>query len=44
MIDSNGKYYKFVKKYLIPILFIYLLVDYYVIPLNFIFLPIIVKK
>ena len=44
MIDRNGKYYQFVKKYQILILLGYLLVDYYVMRLNFIFLPIIVKK
>lgn len=44
MIDSNSKYYQFVKKYQIPILIGYLLLDYYVTRLDFIFLPIIVKK
>lgn len=44
MIDSNGKYYLFVKKYQILILLGYLLLDYYVTKLDFIFLPIIVKK
>ena len=44
MIDGNGKYYQFVKKYQIPILLLYLIVDYYVMSLNFIFLPIIIKK
>lgn len=41
---NNNRYFDLIRKYQIPILLLYLIVDYYVMPLNVAFLPFLIKK
>jgi hypothetical protein len=41
---NNNRYFDFVRKYQIPILLLYLIVDYYITPLDVVFLPFLIKK